>query len=381
MYYQESDIIVASSTFIEEDVVALDGYLFQNQGNAVRVGSAADFTELDAGLVENILAKYVAADVVAQTSLPVCTRDDVLLEERDDSGNYVCDLCDRTIAEEDLMFEDAYFPRQTKFECGDKIAKAAEGGEVDGIQKIRGCSNSDRVADVVFVHGLDGDAHSTWHPKDKPDDFFPKWLGEEFPNVGVWSLGYNAAKFKWKGTAMPLVDRATNTLAVLEASGIGTRPLIFMVHSLGGLVVKQCLRHANDFGNSDWEQISANTKGVLFLATPHAGSDMSTYLSYLGTLLRTNVTVDELKAHSPALRDLNLWFRQHCNQSEMRIDVLFETLTTKGVKVVDETSADPGVSGVVPMAIDANHIEICKPTSKTHLVFSRARLLLQKILG
>ena len=47
---------------------------------------------------------------------------------------------------------------------------------MDGLQKISGCDDADRVADVIFVHGLDGDARATWHPKDRPDAFWPAWL-------------------------------------------------------------------------------------------------------------------------------------------------------------------------------------------------------------
>lgn len=382
MYYQESDILVANQNFIEEDVKAVDEYLFNNQGNAVRLGRAADFTDVDEDQLESMLEKYDVAGVVSATSLPVCGRDDVLLEEPDAQGNYFCDLCEETYPADKLAFETVYFPRETQFECGDTIPIAHDGvPDVDGIVKIIGCSNPDRVADVVFVHGLDGDAKSTWHPKDQPDDFFPKWLGEEFPNIGVWSLGYEASSSNWKGSTMPLVDRATNVLARVESAGIGNRPVIYIVHSLGGLVIKQALSHALGYGNPQWENIAKNTKAIMFLATPHSGSDISNYVKYLGKVYRASVTVEELESHHPQLRNLNTWFRNNCGKLGIDIEVLFEKEPTFGFMVVNETSADPGIVGVIPIPVDADHGTICKPASKADLVFARARLLVEKTIG
>ena len=61
------------------------------------------------------------------------------------------------------------------------------------LQKVSGCDNPNRKADLIFVHGLDGDAKTTWQQDDKPKTFWPAWLGEEFPNIGIWSLDYDAS--------------------------------------------------------------------------------------------------------------------------------------------------------------------------------------------
>ena len=163
--------------------------------------------------------------------------------------------------------------------------------------------------------------------------------------------------------------------------GCSLRPLIFVVHSLGGLVVKQLLQQATTYGNTDWERLSSHTRGIMFMATPHAGSDFPNYLKYLGGLYRSSVTVEELQSHQPALRALNVWFRNNCSKLGTKIDVLFEKQPTRGLMVVNESSADPGVAGVVPIPIDANHITICKPHSKSDFVFQRTLEFCKKSLA
>jgi hypothetical protein len=66
MFYRESGIFVANQNFIEEDVKAVDEYLFKNQGNSVRVGRASDFTDVDEDQLESMLEKY---DGSGQTGL------------------------------------------------------------------------------------------------------------------------------------------------------------------------------------------------------------------------------------------------------------------------------------------------------------------------
>jgi len=243
--------------------------------------------------------------------------------------------------------------------------------------EILGTHNPERCGDVIFVHGLDGNATSTWRHQDKPEAFWPQWLGEDLPQVGVWSLEYDAASIAWKGSAMPLADRATNVLALMEAHGLGKRPLVFVAHSLGGLLVKQMLRHAMELGQAQWQGIARQTRGIVFLATPHSGSNIANWLQYLSMVLRTNATIQDLKAHDPQLRHLNLWFRNNIGRMDLKCDVYFETQTVAKLLVVDESSADPGIAGVIPIPVDGNHIDICKPASKHSLTYMRTLNLIK----
>jgi pimeloyl-ACP methyl ester carboxylesterase len=167
---------------------------------------------------------------------------------------------------------------------------------------------------------------------------------------------------------MPLVDRATNTLALLDTESLGERPLVFVAHSLGGLLVKQMLRHGRDIGEPRWRTIVGNTRGVVFVSTPHSGSDVADWVSLLGSVLRKTTLVDELKAHDPRLRELNLWFRNNLRGLDIRSEVYCEERPTNGCVVVNKTSADPGIEGVVPIPLDEDHITVCKPPSRDAIV-------------
>lgn len=245
----------------------------------------------------------------------------------------------------------------------------------DGLHKISGCENPKRRGDVIFVHGLGGDALSTWHPQGKCDDpnSWLYWLGQDLKDIGVWSLGYKAEPFAWRGTTIPLVDRATNTLALLDIDGIGDRPLLFITHSLGGILVKQMLRHAMDFGEPKWKNIVEQTKGIVFLSTPHSGSDLANWVNYIGKILRPTISVDELKANHSRLRELNLLYRNHERLSQIPMQVYCEKKRTQGILVVDETSADPGIKGVNPIPMDDDHLSICKPPSTEKLIYKRVK--------
>lgn len=214
--------------------------------------------------------------------------------------------------------------------------------------------------DVVFVHGLGGDPFTTWKENDGASWF--DWLAADQPDLNLWSLGYEIQPTAWTGAAMPLADRAVNVLAALDRAGLGVRPICFIAHSMGGLLVKQLLRHASSIAK-EYRHICGSTRGVVFLSTPHAGSDVANLVSYLGFFLRTTVAVAELQAHEPRLRELNLWYRNNVADLDIGSKVFYETKATRGIVVVNATSADPGIPGVVPIPVDADHLDVCHPRS------------------
>lgn len=264
------------------------------------------------------------------------------------------------------------------------------------LDQIAGCTDENRKMDVVFVHGLNGHAKETWErPKQaprrlwfwpfwfwpsrqEPQDsveslFWPNWIATEFSEAGVWSLGYPAASTAWRGHAMPLPDRAKNILQLFHLNKIGTRPIILIVHSLGGLLTKQILQIAQTQNNPSWQAVGRAVAGILFLATPHSGAFLASVVNIFRVVARANWTIADLRPHEPHLRDLNEWFRYNFAQLGLRAHVLRESKKTTGVMVVDPTSADPGIEAIRVIPVDKDHISICKPMSRKDQVFLEAR--------
>lgn len=242
-----------------------------------------------------------------------------------------------------------------------------EDSNTTGLIKISGCDNPSRRGDVVFVHGLAGHAWNTWHwqnPSDRnyqKDDFWLNWLGNDLQDVGIWSFGYDAARLRASGSAMPLFDQASNFLDDLENFNIGDRPIIFVTHSMGGLLVKKMLSTAANFSrNTTKKAVIESSKGIVFLSTPHLGSDVAQWVTSLTGFL-TTVNVEELKAHAPQLRELDEWYRQHVDEFEIATKIYYETRPTSGILIVNASSANPCIKDVKPIAVEANHDTIAKP--------------------
>ncbi|KAF5561659.1 ankyrin protein [Fusarium phyllophilum] len=173
------------------------------------------------------------------------------------------------------------------------------------------------LVDLVFVHGLGGNLRTTWKQEGTTEPWFtkPEFLGRLKDSVRVLSFGYNAHRFGDVANTR-IIHHANDLLRnlVLKRLDHPDRPLIFIAHSLGGLVVKRAILLCAT--NDDWKAIKQATKSIIFMGTPHMGSEKAedlvvvqklASLMKLQTAVATNLT-KELRAFSNSVQDINMEF-------------------------------------------------------------------------
>ena len=220
--------------------------------------------------------------------------------------------------------------------------------------------------DVIFVHGLKGGSESTWaSPSTSSQSSWPYWIADAHTDWAVWVADYTAEISALRGLGGPgmaIPQLANNLLHTLQNHGIGERRAIFVCHSLGGLVIKQALRHSSD--RNDAPSVAESAAGVVFLAVPHNGSALATMARKLPGITRVTKEVLELEADSDHLEDLDDWFRSYVVGRRVGVAAYAENLPMPGIGIVVEpSSANPHLPEVPLVRIKADHVSISKPES------------------
>ncbi|KAI0400737.1 hypothetical protein F4802DRAFT_583836 [Xylaria palmicola] len=228
---------------------------------------------------------------------------------------------------------------------------------------------ADANIDVIAVHGLNPlnkqfHAESTWTSNGNLwlRDFLPKRV----PRARICLFGYNS-NVAFGSSAAGVREQGENLLNHLDQARAEnpSRPLIFICHSLGGLIVKRALVHAK--ADVAYEKIWASTFGLVFFATPQQGGNNAGLGDAVAGIARcvlgnpSNTFMTALKSSSTFLSIITDDFRQLLE--DFQIISFYETrpLGPLGI-VVDPKSALLGLPGTRERQIplDADHRGICK---------------------
>ncbi len=243
----------------------------------------------------------------------------------------------------------------------------------DGVKVLHDCP--DATVDICFVHGLTGDRESTWTANGQSAPWPKTLLPPKLSRARILTYGYDAYIVR-RGVAAStnrLIDHATNLLQDLttdRSSDASSRPLIFVAHSLGGLVCKKAILLSRNNPEAHLRAIFDCIKGIIFMGTPHKGSWMADWAkitasaiglaksvnkSLLGILETDDQLLESIQVEFwsmvRGLREGGRGFEVTCFFEELPLPVV-------GKVVVSKDSAT--LEGYASFSIHANHSDMVK---------------------
>ena len=185
-------------------------------------------------------------------------------------------------------------------------------------------------------HGSNSNTTVYW-----PRDLVPITI----PDARVLTYGYDTHLRHYFGPPVSrntVYDIAWDFLVALEAQRRlePSRPVLFIAHSLGGIVVKEMLRRSSGshIGQTHLRSVFDSTIGIIFFGTPHGGADPLGFLQHIAKMVikaagvRFNEQiVNALLPSAERLRELRDEFSPMAHQQDWIIHSFQEELGVMGL--------------------------------------------------
>ena len=243
----------------------------------------------------------------------------------------------------------------------------------------------------MTVHDLQENAEEAWRERTSGRVWLKDLLDSPARRVLNYEFTANASSLLATDPANNILQNAHTLVAELEAfrnlSHTSERPLVFICHGLGGILVKKALAFSATQVSKKVEHkysIYISTYAVVFFATPHGGftpaawqwilknhsnpptqrSDLQTLINRFNEILQT-ITDD----FAPLVKQFNIYFFWESIRSQLG-----------KVKdyVVSQESAAPLWDKTERCGINANHTQICKFSSDSSPGFVTVKAALKR---
>ena len=236
---------------------------------------------------------------------------------------------------------------------------------------------------IVFVHGVFGDAVSTW-TNSRTGAYWPSLFAND---TALTQFAVAVAEFY-----SPMLSEASSIEGIGDTVGQALidkgiyrdfRQIFFVTHSMGGLIVRRALSKLNRLSLE--ERVGA----VFFISTPSSGAT----IAHLATWITANPQIENMKPI-----DLNTFLkaldgdwentlreiRDTRGRSTPRIYCAYETVPMVAGFVIVPYSAMRTRCDETPAEYERDHSGIVKPESPSERIYQwvQARLLgLNRIIG
>lgn len=203
---------------------------------------------------------------------------------------------------------------------------------------------------AILIHGLTGNGQSTWGSLSSL-----LTSDQRFRSTTLEPYTYPSPKLPAPWKRVPTIaEVADGVFSTIEALHKDSKIILFG-HSMGGIVARQLLIDCAISKNPNRKAVLASIQGVIFIATPHLGSQLASSVPFVA---RIHAQVRQLIANNEVLTRIN---RQW---AEQEIDSIFPCYYIHGDQdqVVPFHSAHPTPAHPRNVTITGkNHTGIIRP--------------------
>ncbi|KAH6877086.1 hypothetical protein B0T10DRAFT_566417 [Thelonectria olida] len=264
--------------------------------------------------------------------------------------------------------------------------------------------------DIVFVPGLAAHPLNSWKSKSGFNWISDKeGIARDFPNARILLYMYESA-YMGPLKVTQFIDNLASTLLDglhSKRENPGSRPIVFIGHSMGGLVIAKAVCLAES-GRQRFLRLSENIAGCAVFGTPFEGAEtaqVAAMFSNVGQIFNWTVPsklVELMKPGNKELKDLRaefvraamkpssmplmgFWEEQPTNMTDLSgvpqfIKKLGIPLPDKIVRFVTEESAILGGGVMEAMGLAANHRDLVKFENSKDERYALVRGALKKIV-
>ncbi|KAK8874992.1 hypothetical protein PGQ11_005506 [Apiospora arundinis] len=232
----------------------------------------------------------------------------------------------------------------------------------------------DITVDIIFVHGLGGHSHETWSELETLSQDLVCWPRDLVPTVCptarvlTWGYDTTVTEGYFRNSKQNNVSQHGRNLLydlVLERVSCIKRPIMWVAHSLGGIILQQALVMAS---TSDvTKPIVRSTAGIMFFGTPQNGGTTPVKAIFKALGLQSDDPMLDVLGYSASdLGHCRSSFAKAWDKHGFKVKVFYEITQHNGTFLVPFQSSIFSDPREDTRALEGNHFQICRFTERSY---------------
>ncbi|KAF5010114.1 hypothetical protein FDECE_3700 [Fusarium decemcellulare] len=224
---------------------------------------------------------------------------------------------------------------------------------------------------IVAVHGLKGKARGTWRDRASGMIWLEDFLPRVMPNARIMTFGYDSSLMM------------SHSKATIEDFARDLLNRLWMLRRTSEALV---LAHEDNLRYGD---IVKSTIGIVFMGTPHQGSNIADWTSFLtnsiqivsGNRIVRNDLLRDLRTHSSTLLEISKSFLPRSSNLVIMSFVETQVEPPLTVLVVPKESSQLGLPTEMVFPVNTHHRNICRYPSAQDQTYLLVEASLQSIMS